>query len=417
MPTYAGVSPAYPLGDSGMFWSGMTDADSYDPIPNAIVLNWATIIVLAFGNLMALDFQARCFAAKTPGIARWGCITAGVVTGFLGVLNTFNSGTLRALYGPSSAHAEFVANSCSADITVIGCFGANKCNAIPVNGVPTCGEWKPDPYASLKMLTCWKKECHSFIDFDGSAGYAPGTEGNYPINAFMGSWIIMGIVAASMSTADGAIVAMGTVFSHNVLRKIGGWFENDSNLLTMARVSTLLWACIATIIAASKPSETGYFLLVAFDIVLAGGVVPLFAAVYWKNIKPVAGFSALLGGTLCRAVLEVALPKDGLLLLAGKFARNFGPNVAADPEMFDISVMQPNVAKVCPQEKLEDWTGVDSLLSPVFSLLVLVIVQLLPIPSPSHRWFQAVPNSTNEEASSTTQAAEVGASQTKEASV
>ena len=30
---------------------------------------------------------------------------------------------------------------------------------------------------------------------------------------------LLGIVAASMSTADGAIVALGTVFSHNLLRK------------------------------------------------------------------------------------------------------------------------------------------------------------------------------------------------------
>merc|ERR1719198_140538 len=52
--------------------------------------------------------------------------------------------------------------------------------------------------------------------------------------------------------------------------------------------------------------------------------------------------------------------------------------------MFDISVMEPNVGQVCPQEDLEDWTGVDSLLAPLFSFLVLVSVQLLPIPSPPH---------------------------------
>eukprot|EP01045_Picozoa_sp_COSAG04_P040602 COSAG04_NODE_11942_length_679_cov_1.446552_2_plen_76_part_01 len=29
------------------------DGDALDPIPNAIVMNWATIFVLGFGNLMA----------------------------------------------------------------------------------------------------------------------------------------------------------------------------------------------------------------------------------------------------------------------------------------------------------------------------------------------------------------------------
>ena len=93
----------------------MTDADALDPIPNAIFFNWATIFVLAFGNLAALDFQAcsmcmhadvamhlpvagctifhfaalvtnchlpltnysfqaRVFAAKTPNTAVFGCI-------------------------------------------------------------------------------------------------------------------------------------------------------------------------------------------------------------------------------------------------------------------------------------------------------------------------------------------------------
>ena len=42
----------------------MSDPDSYDPIPNAIFFNWVTIIVLALGNVAAIDFQARVLAAK-----------------------------------------------------------------------------------------------------------------------------------------------------------------------------------------------------------------------------------------------------------------------------------------------------------------------------------------------------------------
>ena len=40
--------------------------------------NWATIFILAFGIIAALDFQARCMAAKTPKIeiATLGCMTA-----------------------------------------------------------------------------------------------------------------------------------------------------------------------------------------------------------------------------------------------------------------------------------------------------------------------------------------------------
>eukprot|EP00747_Dinoflagellata_sp_TGD_P218602 gnl/TRDRNA2_/TRDRNA2_90823_c0_seq1.p1 gnl/TRDRNA2_/TRDRNA2_90823_c0~~gnl/TRDRNA2_/TRDRNA2_90823_c0_seq1.p1 ORF type:complete len:554 (+),score=95.48 gnl/TRDRNA2_/TRDRNA2_90823_c0_seq1:117-1664(+) len=396
MPNHAGVSAAYPVGDQTSFANGMTDADSYDPIPNAIFFNWATIFVLAFGNCMALDFQARCFSAKDGNTARISCIIAGLVAGFLGFLNTFNAGTTRALYGPSSPHAEFVANSCSADITVIGCFGSaagfpelgKVCNAVPVPGVPTCGEWKPDPYANLKMLTCTKPDCHYFLDFDGSGGYKPGEEGNYPMNGFLGTWYLLGIVAASMSTADGAIVALGTVFSHNLIRKSGK--VTNANLLHFARASTLLFSIIAGLIAMTRPNETGYFLIVAFDCVFAAGVVPLFALVYWPNIKPEAGFFSLVSGAVIRIILEVGLPKDGLLLWAGTFARNFGPGIE-DPEMFDEAIMFGKLPDICPQENLLDMTGFDSLLSPVISLITLVVVQLIPFKGIGGRWFTPVP--------------------------
>lgn len=40
-----------------VFNDGMMDIDAYNPFPNAILFNWATIFVLGFGNLAALDFQ------------------------------------------------------------------------------------------------------------------------------------------------------------------------------------------------------------------------------------------------------------------------------------------------------------------------------------------------------------------------
>lgn len=407
MPSSAGVSVAYPVGDMPVIGAGLTDPDSYDPIPNAIFFNWATVIVLAFGNCMALDFNARCFAAKSGKTAQISCILAGIIAGIVGVFNTWNAGTMRALYGPSSPHAEFVANSCSADITVIGCFGGaaadpslNKtCNAVPLPGVPTCGEWKPDPYAVLKLLTCDKPECHAFTDWEGSSGFEPGHEAFFPMNGALGCWYLLGIVAASMSTADGAIVALGTVFSHNLLRKTKR--VSDENLLKITRSSTLLFSIIAGLIASTRPNETGYFLIVAFDCVFAAGVVPLFALVYWKNIKPEAGFLSLVAGALCRIILEIALPKDGLLLWLGTFARSFGPGIE-DPEMFDEAIMFGRLPEVCPQEKLLDLTGLDSLVSPAVAFVVLVLVQLLPIKNIGGKWFTPVPG-PDEKASSNEQ--------------
>ncbi len=353
LPTAPGISPAYPIGDEMMFGEGMTNPDSYDPIPNAITFNWATIFVLGFGNLAALDFQARVFASKTPKIAVIGCVIGGVVTWCVGISLSFITGAIRATYGPSSPHAEFVADSCAQQITVIGCYGtgAGKCEATVSPGVPTCGEWKPDPYGPLKFLTCNKPECNYVLDFDGSAGMGAGAEANFPMNPFIGGWVLLSIVAASMSTGDGAILAMGTVFSHNLVRKLK-WVK-DSNLLFVTRLSTIFWAALGGAIASGSPGVSGYLLIVAFDIMLAGCVVPMFAAVYWKGCKPLSAVLSMFCGSLTRLILEFGLPKDGLLLLMGKNALSFGAGIYDLAEL-DIwfGVSAGNKHDICPQHKL-----------------------------------------------------------------
>lgn len=76
---------AYPTGDSPIYSGQMSNPFALDPYPNAIVWNWATIIILGLGNLAALDFQNRCMASKTPSVARVGCIIAGCATLFVGI--------------------------------------------------------------------------------------------------------------------------------------------------------------------------------------------------------------------------------------------------------------------------------------------------------------------------------------------
>ena len=101
----------------------------------------------------------------------------------------------------------------------------------------------------------------------------------------------------------------------------------------------------------------------------------MFAAVYWKDCKPIAAFSGMAAGSLLRLILEFTLPKDFLLLLVGKYAKSFGPgsygglNIANGIPWDDW----------CPQYKLQDMTGLDSILSPLFSGVVLLIVQFAPL--------------------------------------
>ena len=168
---------------------------------------------------------------------------------------------------------------------------------------PTCGEWKPDKYAPLKMLTCYDSTCNAFTDYLGDSGLPntfAGFVGNFPMPAFLGGWMLLAIIAASMSTGDGAILAMGTVLGHNIM---GEFKQTNYSLLIVTRASTALWAIIAAGIASLVPGKTGYLLVVAFDIMFAGCVVPMFAAVYWPSCKPTAAFAAMVMGSLTRLIL------------------------------------------------------------------------------------------------------------------
>ena len=76
---------AYPIGDQRIFSNQLTEPTALSPFPNALFWDWATIFILGFGNLAALDFQARCMAAKTASTARIGCLIGGCLTFLVGI--------------------------------------------------------------------------------------------------------------------------------------------------------------------------------------------------------------------------------------------------------------------------------------------------------------------------------------------
>jgi len=346
---------AYPFGDKRIFQDEMSEPGALYPFPNAILFNWATIFVLAFGNLAALDFQARCMSAKTPRTAAIGCMIGGFATFVVGIPFAYLGPITRYFYGPDSMYAEFEADTCSKAL-----------------GLPQCALWLPDSNAFFKFLT----------------EQTPGG---------LGGWALCGIVAASMSTCDGAILAMATVGAHNIGKKAG--VVSVSNLLNIARGLTIPFTVIACLIGSFFKSShslgaTGYLLVVAFDIALSSCVVPLFGAFGYlgADAAPDAAVAALFGGALTRIILEFSLPKDGFVIapFGGDEFLDYGP-VGSDlvPAWFDHILGDPmddtlrwNVSAgsdevgygECDQKRLEDWTGVDSLVSPAVSLLCFLLV-------------------------------------------
>ena len=200
----------------------------------------------------------------------------------------------------------------------------------------------------------------------------------------------LGFVVAAVLFLDGAILAMGTVFSHNMLRHLDFIypdFINSKNLLFAARLSTIPFTLASALIAAYYQSDhpagaTGYLLIVAFDVVLGTVVVPLFGCFYTKTPRPNAAFLSVLAGAITRIIMEFTLPKDGYLILpygAAEFL-DYGEGASDKlPTFVDApaaEVWNP-ATEQCLQPRYEDYTGVDSLTAFLVSFLVFVSVQFL----------------------------------------
>ena len=162
----------------------------------------------------------------------------------------------------------------------------------------------------------------------------------------------------------------------------------SENLLMMARMSTIPFTLASTLIGAyyresdNAAGATGYLLIVAFDIVLASIVAPLFGCFYAKKPSPRAAFCSIIMGTLTRIVMEFALPKDGYLLLPFQEPEfeNYGPGASLKlPPFVDgppEDVWDPS-EQVCEQEYFRDFTGVDSLSAFLMSIIVFCSVQTI----------------------------------------
>jgi Na+(H+)/acetate symporter ActP len=81
----------------------------------------------------------------------------------------------------------------------------------------------------------------------------------------------------------------------------------DSAMLRLSRLMALPTAAAAGLVAYVRP-EPGILLIVAFDIVFAGCVVPLFAGVYWPKANSAGAVVSILVGTTARLVAHFVMP-------------------------------------------------------------------------------------------------------------
>jgi Na+/proline symporter len=244
---YGGVEFATILGATPpgyLDFSGLTD------IANGALINWAAIAALGFGDIVALDFMERVFAAKSPKTARNGAFMGGGLT-LLTVIPTSMMGIVALFLIPN--------------IT--------------------------DPFLALPTIA---------ID------HVP-----FPI----GAALLMGVLGASMSTANGGLLAISSVISRNLIQRdiLRGIKKKpgmeDKKLLMTTRIATIPMMIAAFILASQLP-QPGIYLIVAFDIVFAGALAPLTLGLFWKKANMPAAMASLIAGTALRLVLFFTIPVE-----------------------------------------------------------------------------------------------------------
>lgn len=126
---------------------------------------------------------------------------------------------------------------------------------------------------------------------------------------FLGMFVFIGVLGASMSTANGAMLVMSVVAARNMFERWRDVPVDDGKMLTISRLMAIPTALAAMAMAYWKP-EPGILLVIAFDIVFAGCVAPLILGVYWKKGTPEAAVTAIVAGTGARILAHFVTPPE-----------------------------------------------------------------------------------------------------------
>jgi Na+/proline symporter len=283
---------------AGAMPSGYADLSGLYSIENGALLNWAGILALAIGDVVALDFMERVFAAKDPETARRGCFYGAGFTIVLGLAATFIGLMAFQLF--------------------------------------------PDVEDPRSIIVLASTVAMPFL---------------------LGLFVMGGVIGAGLSTANGGALAVAAVFGRNIFhrnillplhrrkaKKLGvtvedlavDWHVLDNRLLWWARFMLIPVMGAAVWLAYIKP-EPGIMLVLAFDVVFAGCLVPLTLGIYWKKANRWGALAAVIGGSILRLVLFLSV---------------------GNPD-FGIFYIPEHLA------------GIDTMIPPVFSLALMVPVSLL----------------------------------------
>ena len=226
------------------------DITALTEVGNGALINWAGILALGLGDIVALDFMERVFAARDPKTAQRGAFMGGALTIFT-VLPTSMLGIIAFYYLPS-------------DI---------------------------DPFAALPLLSM------QHMPFAIGAAILMGVIGASMSTASGGLLAISSVVSRN--------------FIQRIIRRRWmnkpGW--GDNKLLSATRVTIIPMMVAGTALGYFLPAP-GIYLILAFDVVFAGAFAPLTFGLFWSKANMPAAIASLIVGSALRLVLFQYMPLD-----------------------------------------------------------------------------------------------------------
>lgn len=131
----------------------------------------------------------------------------------------------------------------------------------------------------------------------------------------IGAALLMGVLGASMSTANGGLLAISSVIARNLiqrdilrnlLKKPG---LDDKKLLLTTRSVTIPMMLAGFVLGFTIP-QPGIYLILAFDIAFAGAWAPLTLGLFWKKSNWPAAITSLVVGTSLRLLMFFIIPPE-----------------------------------------------------------------------------------------------------------
>ena len=125
----------------------------------------------------------------------------------------------------------------------------------------------------------------------------------------VGGAVLLGVIAASMSTASGVVLDLANLLTRNLLQRYSKGRWDNAKMLRISRWLALPTMGFAVLFAYVRP-EPGILLILAFDIVLAGCFVPLVLGLFWSRANTPGALASIAAGTAARIALQLTLPEN-----------------------------------------------------------------------------------------------------------